>query len=324
MWQIMGSVPIFAPYNDLYWGEMDRNRFLEFLDASRKEGWRSAAIKLIKEKDEVLYEYLFGYSRSSWQYFLPVTRKSIILDAGAGLGIHSFNLANQCREVHALESVKERAFFIQMRKEQDGVKNLFPACGSLLSLPYPDNFFDIAILNNVLEWVPLSDKKEDPEKVQLRALKNINRVLKPGGIMYLAIENRFSIIYFAGFKDPHSGLKYVNIVPRFAANFISLRKRNEPYRTYIHSFKKYKKMLKDTGFDKNEFFAPLPSSRNYFYFIPLSDYKIVRFYLKYMYDLKNLSLIKVMHKFLRFLPMEKLFPKVVPDFSIFAKKSEII
>ncbi len=51
--------------------------------------------------------------------------------------------------------------------------------GNLAEAAYPDDFFDVIYMNSVLEHMP------DP----LRSLKEINRILTSGGILYLVVPN---------------------------------------------------------------------------------------------------------------------------------------
>jgi ubiquinone/menaquinone biosynthesis C-methylase UbiE len=55
--------------------------------------------------------------------------------------------------------------------------------GSILEMPFPDAHFDIVVSSEVIEHTP------NPEQ----AIKEIYRVLKPGGVMVLSTPNRFWI-----------------------------------------------------------------------------------------------------------------------------------
>ena len=86
-----------------------------------------------------------------------------------------------------------------------GVDNIFPVASPIKSLPFSDNFFDLVILNGVLEWVALDEDtileqhwdgkragktsyRKTPEEMQIEVLKELRRVLKPDGFLYIAIK----------------------------------------------------------------------------------------------------------------------------------------
>ncbi|MBK7496566.1 MAG: class I SAM-dependent methyltransferase [Candidatus Omnitrophica bacterium] len=96
-----------------------------------------------------------------------------ILDIGAGWGSLSVALASLCREVIALESVLERARFIQFRIQQDAISNVCAIHGNLASPPLSPNRFDLATMNGVLEWLGWSDLSLNTRSVQLDLLRQV-------------------------------------------------------------------------------------------------------------------------------------------------------
>lgn len=68
-------------------------------------------------------------------------------------------------------------------------------------LPFPDESFDIVITNHVIEHVGETSE-------QLRHIKEIGRVLSPGGQCYLAVPNRWMV------TEPHYNLKFLSWLPR--------------------------------------------------------------------------------------------------------------
>jgi len=69
------------------------------------------------------------------------------------------------------------------------------------TLPFATASFDIVLTNHVIEHV-------GDEAAQIAHLCEIRRVLKPGGIGYLAVPNRWMLI------EPHFGLPLLSWLPR--------------------------------------------------------------------------------------------------------------
>src|SRR4030042_1752759 len=69
---------------------------------------------------------------------------------------------------------------------------------------------------------------DNSEYIQTRLLKEIYRVLKKGGYLYLATENRFAANYFA-FGRGHDGLFFSSIMPRCLAKIYSKIVKKQDY-----------------------------------------------------------------------------------------------
>ena len=126
-------------------------------------------------------------------------KNCVVLDIGIGSGHIAKEIGKGCKELHGIDVVDERV-----------VKE-----GYLLSrvkgevLPFKDNMFDVVISNQVLEHV--GDKKKHVDEIR--------RVLKKGGICYLATPNKFWII------EPHFKLPFLSWFPRsIAKRYLKLLK----------------------------------------------------------------------------------------------------
>jgi len=161
--------------------------------------------------------------------------------------------------------VPERAVISSLRAREAGLKNVRAlAGGNTTHLPFPDAFLDAVMLNGVLEWVATSFPQiDDPREAQLRVLREIVRVLKPDGQLYIGIENRLGFPYFLGRPDEHSKLKFATLLPRWLANRYSLAKRNQPYRTYTYTWRGYRKLLREAGIPDTRFYCPFPEYREF-------------------------------------------------------------
>lgn len=84
-------------------------------------------------------------------------------------------------------------------------------------LPFTDGYFDVVISNHVIEHVGDST-------AQARHLAEMNRVLRPGGIGYLAVPNRWMLV------EPHYQLAFLSWWPRrWRTPYLRMMRRGEAY-----------------------------------------------------------------------------------------------
>ena len=58
----------------------------------------------------------------------------------------------------------------------ENVKKIKKVHGMAQKIPFKDNYFDMVILNGVLEWVGAQTKTGDPLQIQKNCLKEIKRI----------------------------------------------------------------------------------------------------------------------------------------------------
>ena len=185
-------------------------------------------------------------------------KDSLILDVGCGPGAISLAFAIRSKKVYCTDISRKKIRRISEKVKKDKIKNVYLSNLNAPFLPFKNNSFDLIIMNGVLEWVPIGNKG-NPRRVQLKTLKEIRRVLKKNGLFYFGIENRYSLVYFLGKRDHHSGLRFVTFLPRKLANLYSKVTRGKPYRHYLYGKGGYGKLLEEVGFSKIEFYAALPT-----------------------------------------------------------------
>lgn len=118
-----------------------------------------------------------------------------ILDVGAGEGSTS-RLFSQNNFVVSLEPKFERV------KRNEKNDSLSPVIADSLSLPFKYNYFDLMILQDVIEHLNINKKLID----------DLTSLLKKNGIIYLSTPNRFSILNII--SDPHWGMPFLSIFKR--------------------------------------------------------------------------------------------------------------
>lgn len=116
-------------------------------------------------------------------FFIPhLTPAMRVLDCGCGPGTISVGLAQIVAEGHVVGLDREAAELEQARRyaEQQRVTNIEFQLGNVYELPFPDGSFDAVFAHAVLQHLA------EP----MRALDEMRRVLKPGGLIGVREEDR--------------------------------------------------------------------------------------------------------------------------------------
>jgi ubiquinone/menaquinone biosynthesis C-methylase UbiE len=108
-----------------------------------------------------------------------------ILDAGCGAGQTSVTLARWGYRVHAVDHAPAMVELTRQTVEQAGLTNVVtPALADICCLrQFEDNRFGLVLALGVIGWL------ESPEQ----ALREMRRVLKPGGHLILSVGNRWCL-----------------------------------------------------------------------------------------------------------------------------------
>lgn len=268
-WPVVNGIPHFV--GDFpYWGEFPKEQMLEVNRRAEDGAWKAALTDSPHPVVQQASEMILNLERANWQWLLDLSSQSRVLDVGAGMGTNSHALALHYREVVALEPVLERVRFMQRRFAQERLSNIRIVRSSIWALPFEPASFDLAVMNGVLEWVP-EGQPGDPGELQEKALKRICRLLRPGGYVYIGIENRMVIPYFIGYPDPHCGIPFTTILPRPLAHWYARRHGRSGYRNYLYSSQGYCKILRKAGFAQVEIYIAVPSYNHPRFLIPLKQ-----------------------------------------------------
>lgn len=230
----------------------------KILKRIRHEPWRNVVFEEVLPISEFLYHIMTDTSRADGQYLLPLQKGSVVADIGAGYGTFAIPLAKRGIKVLAIDSSAKRLEFLKQCAIQEGVLKYINLISSYAQeTPIKDKKCDAAIMNGVLEWVgEYSD--EDVLISQKKALKEVYRILRKGGVFYLGIENREGLKYLLGVPEDHAGIPYVSLLSRTDADIVSKNINKKPYKTHTYNKKEYLQLLKSIGFKKIEFYAALP------------------------------------------------------------------
>lgn len=144
----------------------------------------------IYERFTRLYDLMFrfnGYGRSLEHYLretpLPLPARARILDAGCGTGLLTLALLRVLRRPAEITAVDLSGRSLQTARRAVRKHGTDPrhrvafVRANALSLPFPDDSFDLVVTSGVLEYLPLRE-----------GLGELARVLAPGGhLLFLPI-----------------------------------------------------------------------------------------------------------------------------------------
>jgi ubiquinone/menaquinone biosynthesis C-methylase UbiE len=111
--------------------------------------------------------------------FLDPRPGEAILDAGCGTGIFTTDFLDRGPRIVGMDISPK---MLEVAADKTRGHDFLPVRGSILDLPFLDNYFDKVISNTALEFIA------DGEK----AVSELFRVLKPGGTLVIATLNRLS------------------------------------------------------------------------------------------------------------------------------------
>jgi SAM-dependent methyltransferase len=140
-----------------------------------------------------------------------------VLEVGAGCGAITRYLGELASgpaggSIVALESSRRRAGITRLRTEELAAVQV--VCDDVFRFA-PDRLFDVAVVVGVLEYARLF--YTGPGNAEQALLDRLAGLLRPGGLLLLAIENQLGLKYLAGVPEDHLGQPYQGVEDRYGA-----------------------------------------------------------------------------------------------------------
>ena len=271
-WPILDGIPGFT--QPAFWSKLSQDQTAVLLARAPEIGFQEALLQVLGSvadgRDQsAAYEWATDPNRACGLFLCPLTPDSVVLDCGPGWGTLTLVAAHASRAVAAMDPCLESLQVVRLRAREAGLPSITPVLGDILAPPFPDSHFDLVVMNGVLEWVGRSQAFASPQAAQEAALVQVQRILKPGGHLYLAIENRLGFKYFLGKRDEHTdGLRFTTVLPRWAADLVSRLAGQGPYLTHTYSAGGYRRLLRRAGFQSARLYLALPDYRHPRFLIP--------------------------------------------------------
>lgn len=173
-----------------------------------------------------------------WYDFDP---EGNVLEIGSGCGAITGLLCRKTKRVVGIDLSKKRSTINATKNQM--YDNLEIMVGNFEDIQLEEKF-DYVTLIGVLEYAIYYINDEQPFEAML---KRVQSFLKPGGKLFIAIENKNGLKYWAGAAEDHTGGYFDGI-----QNYSNVDK----VRTF--SRKTIERLLEKVGFVNNEFYYPLP------------------------------------------------------------------
>lgn len=207
-------------------------------------------LNIVKENKNI-NEVIYNDDRWPILYHLSPIRRNLlewidfpesnnVLEIGAGCGALTGLLCEKFNTVKAIELSKRRAEIIINRYPHH---NLEVIVGDFNEINI-DEKFDVITLIGVLEYAAKFSVENNP---YFSFLKSIYDILKPGGTLIIAIENKFGLKYWAGAPEDHTRNLYEGI-----ENY----NRGSGIKTFSKT--ELNDLLTKANFTDNLFYYPMP------------------------------------------------------------------
>jgi SAM-dependent methyltransferase len=194
--------------------------------------------------------YHFSPIRENIVSWLPIGPSDDVLEIGSGCGAITGALSKMARQVDTIDLSKKRSLINAYRHKDKS--NIRIHVGNFLDMNLPGKYDWISLIG-VFEYAKEFGLGEDPYRTMLLKVKQL---LKPGGRLIIAIENKFGLKYWAGCREDHTGKLFDNI-------------QGYPDSAHVVTFSKseLENLLLSAGFGGNSFYYPMPD-----YKLPKSIY----------------------------------------------------
>ena len=164
-----------------------------------------------------------------------------ILEIGSGCGAITRYLGELDCSVTAVEGSERRARITAQRcRDLSGIQVF---CDNFRDF-FTQDRFDVILLVGVLEYSNIFMPEESPVQ---EMLKKAGSLLKPGGKIVIAIENKLGLKYLAGAPEDHTGRPYFGIENRYT-----------PSTPITFGKGELKEILVQAGFWQTRFWYPFP------------------------------------------------------------------
>lgn len=225
----------YSPDKDIYSDGDIEEEILEIVKTNREE-----EVLLSDNRWPILYH--FSQTRQNILSWYDFKEDASILEIGTGCGAITGLFCDRNLNVTGVESSKRRAAITAYRNKEYSKLQLH--VGNFMDMKFEDNF-DYITLIGVLEYSNMFLPNSGNPFAEM--LEHCRRMLKDDGKIFIAIENRLGMKYWAGAAEDHTGRRFDGI-------------ENYPGENGVRTFSKseLQNLLEEAGLNRIEWYYPYP------------------------------------------------------------------
>ena len=152
--------------------------------------WDSYSALIDGRKDSPEWAVIREGRDSHWRELVRLPVDCEVLDAGCGNGDYTRLALQDGARVWAFDLSQEMVASTERRLAASGLDAEELQVASVVEIPYPDDRFDVVLCFAVIDHVP-DEKRQD-------AVRELVRVLKPGGTLFINTPNRYAYTWRVG------------------------------------------------------------------------------------------------------------------------------
>lgn len=198
--------------------------------------------EIIRQDNRFLVFYHLSQMRTSILNWYEFDENADVLEIGGEFGALTGMLCDRCRHVTTVEYGLFKAQAIVKRYKHR--ENLDVYAGVVTEMSFAEGTFDYIVMIGCLErqcggsqnWKDYADY-----------LEAVGKLLKPGGRLLLAVDNRYGVRFLCGERDAYTGLP-----------FSGLNHYARGSKGYTFSRQELIHITEEAGFPQQKFFYPLP------------------------------------------------------------------
>ena len=227
------------PGKDLYSDGDIEDEILSFV----KDNPPSAYEDYIAKRKNWAVLYHLSYIRQNILAGVGISKEDTVLEIGSGMGAITGKLCEKAKNVTCVELSKKRSEINAYRNREHENLKIFVGNFQTVEAHLTEQF-DVVTLIGVFEY---GSSYIDSKELYKDFLNIAMNRLKKGGRLYIAIENRLGLKYFAGCKEDHVGI-----------NFEGIEGYTNTNRAITFSREEFEQLFADCGISRYRFMYPYP------------------------------------------------------------------